>query len=31
MDVLVPPGVVQADLLDYTLHQPVALEAVTIP
>jgi hypothetical protein len=30
MDVLTPPGVDQADLLDYTAHQPVTLEAVTI-
>lgn len=26
-----PAGVTQADELDYTLHQPVTLEAVTIP
>jgi glucoamylase len=31
MDVLTPPGVAQADLLDYTVHQPVMLEAVRIP
>jgi glucoamylase len=31
MDVLTPPGVEQSDLLDYTVHQPVTLEAVTIP
>jgi glucoamylase len=31
MDVLTPPGVDQADLLDYTVHRPVTLEAVTIP
>jgi glucodextranase-like protein len=31
MDVLTPPGVDQSDLLDYTLHQPVTLQAVTIP
>jgi glucoamylase len=31
MDVLTPAGVEQSDLLDYTLHQPVTLEAFTIP
>jgi glucan 1,4-alpha-glucosidase len=31
MDVLTPSGVDQADLLDYTVHQPVTLEAVAIP
>jgi glucoamylase len=31
MDVLTPPGVSQADELDYTVHQPVVLQAVTIP
>jgi glucoamylase len=31
MDVLTPPGVAQSDELDYTVHQPVTLEAVTIP
>jgi glucan 1,4-alpha-glucosidase len=31
MDVLTPPGVNQSDLLDYTVHQPVTLEGVTIP
>jgi glucoamylase len=31
MDVLVPPGVEQSDLLDYTVHRPVTLVAVTIP
>jgi glucoamylase len=31
MDVLVPPGMDQADLLDYTVHRPVTLEAVRIP
>jgi len=31
LDVLTPAGVLQADELDYTLHQPVTLEAVTIP
>ncbi len=30
MDVLTPAGVSQADELDYTLHQPVTLQAVTI-
>jgi hypothetical protein len=29
--VLTPAGVSQADELDYTLHRPVTLEAVTIP
>ena len=31
MDVLTPPGVNQSDELDYTLHNPVTLQAVTIP
>jgi hypothetical protein len=31
MDVLVPPGVDQSDLLDYVVHQPVTLEAVVMP
>ncbi|HEV7663063.1 MAG TPA: glucodextranase DOMON-like domain-containing protein, partial [Chloroflexota bacterium] len=31
MDVLTPPGVVQADELDYTIHKPVVLRGVTIP
>ena len=31
MDVLTPPGVAQSDELDYTLHHPVTLQAVTIP
>jgi glucoamylase len=31
IDVITPAGVSQADLLDYTLHDPVTLEAVTIP
>jgi glucan 1,4-alpha-glucosidase len=31
MDVLTRTGVDQANLLDYTLHQPVTLQAVTIP
>ena len=30
-DVLTPTGVAQADELDYTLHNPVVLQAVTIP
>jgi carbohydrate-binding DOMON domain-containing protein len=31
MDVLTPAGVSQADELDYTLHDPVTLQPVTIP
>ena len=31
MDVLTPPGVLQSDELDYTLHHPVTLQGVTIP
>jgi len=31
MDVLTPPGVSQADELDYTKHSPVALQDVVIP
>jgi glucoamylase len=31
IDVLTPPGVAQADELDYTLHNPVVLQGVTIP
>jgi glucoamylase len=31
MDVFTPPGVAQSDELDYTLHHPVTLQAVTIP
>jgi carbohydrate-binding DOMON domain-containing protein len=31
MDVLTPPGVVQSDELDYTVHQPVTLEDIVIP
>ncbi len=31
VDVLTPPGVLQADELDYTLHAPVVLQGVTIP
>ena len=30
-DVLTPPGVAQLDELDYTLHNPVVLQGVTIP
>ena len=31
IDVLTPPGTAQADELDYTLHNPVVLQGVTIP
>jgi glucoamylase len=31
MDVITPEGVSQADELDYTLHQPVVVQGVTIP
>jgi carbohydrate-binding DOMON domain-containing protein len=31
MDVLTPPGVSQADELDYTVHQPVVVQGVSIP
>src|SRR5207245_9797251 len=31
MDVLTPPGVLQSDELDYTLHSPVTLRGVAIP
>jgi glucoamylase len=31
IDVLTPSGVSQADELDYTLHNPVVLQGVTIP
>ena len=31
MDVLVPAGVLQADELDYTLHNPVVIAPVVIP
>jgi hypothetical protein len=31
MDVITPAGVSQADELDYTLHQPVVVQGVTIP
>jgi carbohydrate-binding DOMON domain-containing protein len=31
VDVVTPPGVTQANELDYTLHSPVVLQGVTIP
>lgn len=31
IDVLTPPGVVQSDELDYTVHSPVTISGVTIP
>ena len=31
MDVLTPPGVLQSDELDYTIHSPVVITGVTIP
>jgi hypothetical protein len=31
MDVITPAGVLQSDELDYTLHNPVTLQDVTIP
>jgi glucoamylase len=31
MDVLTPPGVSQADELDYTIHNPVVISGVTMP
>jgi len=31
MDVLTPTGVAQSDELDYTVHSPVTIQAVTIP
>lgn len=31
VDVITPPGVVQSNELDYTLHSPVVLTGVTIP
>jgi len=31
MDILAPSGVSQADELDYTLHNPIVLQDVTIP
>jgi hypothetical protein len=30
IDVLTPPGVLQSDELDYTLHSPVVITGVTI-
>jgi hypothetical protein len=29
--VLTPPGVLQSDELDYTLHTPVEIQSVTMP
>jgi glucoamylase len=31
MDVLTPPGVSQADELDYTVHNPVTLQDIVVP
>ncbi len=31
IDVITPPGVLQSDELDYTVHSPVVLQGVTIP
>jgi hypothetical protein len=31
MDVITPPGVTQADEVDYLLHNPVVLSGVIIP
>jgi len=31
LDVLTPPGVLQSDELDYTIHNPVIVQPVTIP
>src|SRR5207244_13285098 len=31
LDVIPPAGVLQSDELDYTLHNPVVLQGVTIP
>ena len=31
IDVITPPGVLQSNELDYTLHSPVELSGVTIP
>jgi glucoamylase len=31
LDVITPPGVLQSDEIDYTLHSPVVLRGVTIP
>jgi len=29
--VITPPGVLQSDELDYTIHSPVTISGVTIP
>jgi carbohydrate-binding DOMON domain-containing protein len=31
IDVLTPPGVLQSDELDYTIHNPVTLQPIVIP
>ncbi len=31
VDILTGPGVLQSDVLDYTVHSPVVLSGVTIP
>jgi hypothetical protein len=31
LDVVAPPGVLQSDELDYTIHSPVTISGVTIP
>jgi len=31
IDVITPPGVLQSDELDYTIHSPVTISGVTIP
>jgi hypothetical protein len=31
MDVLTPPGVLQSNELDYTLHNPVTITDIVIP
>jgi carbohydrate-binding DOMON domain-containing protein len=31
MDVITPPGVLQSDELDYTIHKPVVIQGVFIP
>ena len=31
VDVITPPGVLQSDELDYTIHSPVTISGVTIP
>ena len=31
IDVLTPPGVLQSDELDYTQHDPVVIQGVTMP